>query len=417
MNMMKCLVAALAVAHVASAADLPSGYIRLSSIASTGAEYIKTGVVPNGAVPQIEMTFRYLPNQPSEMGGYAFGYWDDVAQKGTAIGYESSGCRYRVWDKATWAGKPDTDWHTVMLNASGGATVDGKVVGADIDGVKDMSTCEYYVFARGRDNYSGSVTLDNVAVELKGLSIRMDGTLERDFVPAMRRSDGRCGLYDLVYQKMYFNDSGKGAFSCNYEDVSIPADMIRRLRYVESTGTQYIDTGVVPNGRVPVVKMSYAMLEPENEKYAFGYWSDTLGTGTAIGLSNNQIRYRVVGNAHWHGVADNKKHVIEMNAPAGTRIDRAVVAPELSGVRDTESVLSYGLFGRARTSGNPDKARVRIYSFSLALDGTVVLDLVPAKLRNGAVGLWDQRTGRFYRSKGSELVAGPVAPGLVFALY
>lgn len=60
-------------------------------------------------------------------------------------------------------------------------------------------------------------------------------TLVRDFVPAIRNTDNEIGLYDIVNGGFYL------------EDLDLP-DTYQRVEYIESTGTQYINTGYTPVG-------------------------------------------------------------------------------------------------------------------------------------------------------------------------
>ena len=390
----------------------------LPCLESSGSQYIRTGVVPNGATPEVEATYQYTDEQLKKNRGYLFGNWNPNST-GTAIGYQlPSGestpkGRYRVYDKAAWYGKPDADWHTAVLNAVGGTTVDGaEVTGEDgnpIKQVADSGNVEYFVFAR---NNNGNVQ-DQVSARLKRLKIRLDGKLVRDFVPAaikgIRLEDQPLFLYDRVTGWL-FGNSGTGSFKS-----TVSESMIQRLRYVESTGTQYIDTRISANGCKPVVRMNYQMTDTTDNKYVFGAWNGS--SGTAIGLYQSQIRFRVAGTAAFYGTADTTKHTIVLNAADGTSIDTKPTGSAVRGLADPESTLSYYLFARNK-NGSADCSKARIYSFVLELDGKTVLDLVPARRKlDGVVGLWDQQTERFYTPKGGDLIAGPeVKRGLVIFL-
>ena len=68
-----------------------------------------------------------------------------------------------------------------------------------------------------------------------------NGSLIRDFIPAMRNSDGAIGLIDVV-NNVFYGNAGSGVFYCNYT----------WLNYIESTGTQSISTGIAPTADMEV---------------------------------------------------------------------------------------------------------------------------------------------------------------------
>lgn len=369
--------------------------VALPYLESTGNQYIRTGVIPNGRTPLIEATYQYTQFSAQTIG-YLFGYWD--GSWGTAIGYEQTGGRYRVYNNAVWYGMPDLDWHTVVLNAVGGTTVDGIVAGDDgklLENVADSGAHEYFVFGR---NISGSVD-HGASARLRSLKISMNGVLVRDFIPARLQVTDELGLFDKVEGEFYGNN-GTGSFKTSDDP------RVRLLCYVESTGQQYVDTRIGTGGHTPVVRMRYQMLETLNDTYVFGYWNDA-GYGTAVGILSGQIRYRVNDKSGLYGSADTKPHDIVLNAADGTGIDGQLVDTDLGGVSDRAAGMNYVLFGRVRNTG-VECTRSRIYSFSMDLDGRTVLDLLPARrLMDGTVGLWDRITGKFYYPRGVPLVAGP----------
>ena len=406
-----CLsVLAVSCTFAANEVAWPADYYALSYLESTGTQYIKTGVVPDGSVPVIEAVYQYVSSSPlnPQAGEYVFGYWYSASRTGTAIGREGSGeVVYRVYDKWTVYGNPDDAWHTVVLNASEGTKVDGDVAGDDgakVADVADPNHLEYYIFARNLDN---GVPYSYASVRLRSLKISQNGVLVRNFVPAWRKSDGVAGLLDRVTGE-FFKNRGTGVFNHPYR-----AEMVRRLQYAESSGHQRIDTKIMPNGCKPVVRAKFQMLNTVNDTYIFGYWDSRVSQGVGIGFYNNKLLTRVYDKWVYGGPADTNVHEVIMNASNGTFVDGEQIGAELSNVCDLGQ-QSYRLFGR---NGNGYCA-ARIYSFALDLDGTTVLDLVPARRKDGVVGMWDRRTGEFYAPEMGELVAGPeISKGMCLMLF
>lgn len=70
----------------------------------------------------------------------------------------------------------------------------------------------------------------------------------RNFIPCYRKSDEKPGMYDTVNGVFYTND-GTGEFIFGVTENALPS-VYQEVEYLESNGTQYIDTG-------------YAFTEPE----------------------------------------------------------------------------------------------------------------------------------------------------------
>ena len=420
------MLATSAPALVASASveEFNRDYVRVNYIQNeNGNDYlgscISTGIMPGGHVPQVDITYRLVTTNITA-STYVFGYWDDTVAKGTAIGYETGPARgrYRVYGTAEYYGAPDGAKHTASLNGPDGTKIDGVAVMPNIKDVQDDGSYEYLVFARN-EHYSNGTTRKVVrgVFQVFALTIRQDGTLVRDFIPCVRRSDGAPGLYDQVEGNFYGN-SGTGQLLAG--PVIVDESQIRRLSYVESTGLQYVDIGIVPNNRTPVVRIDYQMTALTDNKYVFGYYAANVNPnqGTAVGLYGNQIRYRVGTTAEFYGTADTNRHSVVLNSAAGTYIDGVKASDTIKGLRDPQANLHYYLFGR-QVDYNPfvEKCCARIYSFAIDIDGETVLDLVPAKLRPiGPAGLWDRRTGRFFFPLGDSLIEGPIKSGFTIIL-
>ena len=70
----------------------------------------------------------------------------------------------------------------------------------------------------------------------------------RDFQPVLDSNNIPC-LLDKINNKFYYNQ-GTGSFT--YGGIQTPKDGYTEVEYIESNGTQYIDTGVVPNSNTDI---------------------------------------------------------------------------------------------------------------------------------------------------------------------
>lgn len=65
--------------------------------------------------------------------------------------------------------------------------------------------------------------------------------LVRNFVPCYRKSDNEAGMYDTV-NNVFYTNQGTGNFIIGVTENALPS-VYQEVEYLESTGTQYIDTG------------------------------------------------------------------------------------------------------------------------------------------------------------------------------
>jgi len=195
-----CVLASVALAlfaaHCAHAA-LPSGYVQLKSITSTGSQYIQTGMLPSTSTT-VEMDFNTGPNGTDTM---FFGQAWNASQylfckKSDKYAFYGSGGQVSPLN-------PNTDAH-VSITAENKFIIDYGSVAYTSTVSRAVSSSKFNIFADCDGGHKGSWTLYS-------LKIWNGGTAMRDFVPALRESDNAVGLYDVVGNTFYAN-SGSGAF-------------------------------------------------------------------------------------------------------------------------------------------------------------------------------------------------------------
>ena len=189
--------------------------------------------------------------------------------------------------------------------------------------------------------------------------------------------------------------------------VTLPAGYTE-LEYIESTGTQYIDTGIMLDStdKIEVVAMA-TDAEQNKSTYFFGAYDSANGFG--LNFYNPSMAYYPV----WKNVAAvatstlfvlNTLYTFEMSSAGvyanGTQI--ATVSGTFTGTKNAylfwaNATLAKSLIGR-------------IYSAKIWKAGTLTRDLVPAKNASGVIGMYDTVSGQFFTNAGTgEFIAGPVA--------
>lgn len=183
--------------------------------------------------------------------------------------------------------------------------------------------------------------------------------------------------------------------------MALPSGYIK-LDYIQSSGTQYINTGFTPKGNSRVVMDFENMLIPadaaalfgartDTEKNVFGMWFDT----TAVQPHYGNVTY----NTNPIAVASyNVRQIYDLNKGVATVGGTSVTFNQLtfnSGCNLTLLAIN--------TNGTVDERRAsgKLYSAKIYDNGTLVRDFIPCKNASGTIGLWDNVNSVFYANAGT----------------
>lgn len=193
---------------------------------------------------------------------------------------------------------------------------------------------------------------------------------------------------------------------------SVLPDGYVELEYIESSGSQWIDTGVYPGGSTRVTA-DVEILKSTSVSGIFGGRTGAQGAGGMFSLWAINQAFRTdygTSKAQVQVPADGR-HAIDKSGPA-TTIDGTTVQAEQASFSSAGSLY---LFTNNEGTDGPDSrgASMRLYSCSISQDGTAPSrELIPARRESdGAVGLYDRIGAKFYDNDGSgAFVAGPDVP-------
>lgn len=175
-----------------------------------------------------------------------------------------------------------------------------------------------------------------------------------------------------------------------------------RLEYIESSGTQYINTGFNPNNNTRVV-MDYQLTSTSGWKAVFGAWvvsngsyikSFTLissGTFLRANYGNNSTQFPTSVSLGSRKIADMNKSVCSLSTGESVTVS------------SSSFTSSYPLYlSAANTSGSATEiSSLKIYSCKIYDNGTLVRDYIPALRSDGIAGLYDAVNDSFVASSGS----------------
>lgn len=173
------------------------------------------------------------------------------------------------------------------------------------------------------------------------------------------------------------------------------------LEYIESSGTQYINTGFRPNQNT---RVTMELSTSDSGSYTiFGSDVGWSSNGFAIGVGfghygSNTTSFNGLNNGAKHSIDFNKNSIYIDNALKST-------FPSATFQMNMDMVV----FANNRSGEIQELTTMKLYSFKIYDNSTIVRDFIPCKNSSGEVGLWDDINTKFYSNAGSgNFIAGAV---------
>ena len=194
------------------------------------------------------------------------------------------------------------------------------------------------------------------------------------------------------------------------ETIPLPSDY-QQVEYIESTGTQYIDTGVKPNATQFGIdtKMSIDISAIDQQQYALGSSNvdaprrpitieySYAGKGVIIAYSKSSSnKYFII--PYTNGILNIYYNV------SGTSITAKINSNEFSDSCDSYSDNNNNIYLFSHNRGGSPKFDnfVKIYSFKMTSNDSIVRNFIPCYRRSdGVIGLYDTINNAFYTNQGT----------------
>lgn len=403
-------------------------YVKLQYIVANGTQYIDTGYVPNSET-KIEAKFKVDQ------------IFDDVSINyqplyGASATYNSRA--FEFWPQAygfsCYDGNKYKDHTGVLLNQDNTVVQDRNVL--NVNGT--ISTFSYQsftspstlcIFATNRTSQGIVVyNYNNSNCYLYYLKISDNNELIHDFIPAKRKSDDSVGLFDLVTNTFYEN-SGTGTFIDGPEiilvddvpdmpaNIKYTVDLLENfiydeLEYIESDGTQWIDTNVIPNKNT-IIQIKMMALEGTGDVLV-GFMTNDNDDSKDFrlfnhGTGNSGIWYWDIGSSRLSGSSWSKNSIY--NLEAGNNYVKNLDTGQ--NILTGDKVDTFNTTYTIRLLRGNDSAwffpKDRIYSLKIFENDMLIRDYIPVKnLMNNKIGLYDKENHKFYESLGTgNFISGP----------
>ena len=335
---------------------IPSGLVELEYIESTGVQAIDTLVIAKD-ITKVVTDFQ-LVSVVSGTESQVMAVWSDV---NNCMQCGSDGTNFM----ATSRGTTYSQTSNVLARTIGTSAPVGS------------PNISISIFAQNNTSWLSKA-------KLYSCKIYKDTTLVRNFIPAKRVSDGMCGLWDKVNYKFYTDINGNN-FKAGAEKTAIAA-IGTPIEYIESTGTQYIETGIsAKNITKAVIDFQYITVDSSRENQMMSVWVD----------ASNHMQCGLTGTTFLTGRGTTFSQTSNMTArTTGTSVP----------VGNPDMLIP--LFAQ-RASAVDRWSIAKLYSCKMYNNSTIVRDFIPAKrISDNEYGLWDKVTKTFYTNAGTGAFTG-----------
>ena len=178
-------------------------------------------------------------------------------------------------------------------------------------------------------------------------------------------------------------------------------DFYQRVEYIESSGTQYVDTGFAPSYNTEVVATFVKTTNAGVNQAIFGGQTGSSNRFMFAISNQEKIAWQFGSNdtGHLNTIDANTKYVIK-NVGGSLYLDGTLIY-----TADTQSFVgTYNayLFARNQIGTTNNYAYIKLYSCKIYDNGTLIRDFIPVYRKSDmTIGLYDTVNGKFYTNAGT----------------
>ena len=413
---------------------LPDGYTQLAYIESTGTQYIDTGI---NSTSNIGIYCEFLEEQTQVSGGlfgnfgqgrayyYGFSQWNGVFE--TFYGTQSNditrpqcviNTKYEIYFNYL------NDKKLILNNT---------VINDSLSTILDSDyNIWIYKINNGGTTYNYYTSSNTRIYRCK---ITDNDLLVRDYIPCKTTKQvtdvegnpcaiGTVGLYDLVGGKFYKNKATSGVdFTPGPEVVQLPKGY-KQLEYIESTGTQYIDTKYIANVNTELdIEYQFTQAPSNFQAVIFNGQSGTTYSGIGIYAYNDKIRYEIGDFRVEESSNDLTRKKIYISKDT-IKVNNVTTNRE-GNLTYIKPGAEKGISVFGATWSNTSYVYyvcTKVYGLKIMENGSLYRNFIPCKTTKqvtdvegnpcaiGTVGLYDTANGKFYTNKatsGDDFTPGP----------
>lgn len=204
------------------------------------------------------------------------------------------------------------------------------------------------------------------------------------------------------------SDGAEGELRLVYPDDEAQEIVYTQVEYIQSDGSQYINTGFTPDNNTKVIADVQFLATPTDHAAVFGARSsNTLQYWLYYSYSSKAYAYR-------YG-ATNTNYTVKLDATTRATVTTDANVLTVNGTTATATAATFTapcnmtLFAINNEGSLQYQNSLRMYSCQIYDNGTLVRDFVPCINDVGVAGLYDKVNGVFYAdAAGGTFTAGAV---------
>lgn len=382
---------------------LPDEYTQLEYIASTGTQYIDTGLVGKpGYTIEATVSFSELSNGEYQyFAGYAYTgsadrtYFIRINNSSKHLGYT-----YGTTVESKLLDVEENVFYnikSVMKANKQEFYVDGKKLSSSAEpalAYDDDNPNNIYMFVSSYVNNKTNGPTKARCKEAKWYD--ENDNLVRHFVPCYRNNDNEIGMYDLVLGDFYTNQ-GEGEFVKSY---NLPSEY-QAVEYIEGTGTQYFEIDYIATGNT-VSQGKYQITNIQSGKMLFGCRQSSSQNFYGFNWGGG-LPYKYY-NAYVSGVLTNvniDEGVHKFKKDKGYLYRDDILINSIS-YKEFTTPYKMIVFG-CKTAGVVGlQPEARIFNLQFYDSDILKIDLIPCyRKSDGEIGMYDLVNSVFYTNDGT----------------
>ena len=355
---------------------LPAGYTEVEWIQSSGTQYIDSGVTETA-----DMAVSCHFDVDTVASDYLFGSQQNSGSLSYNGIFKNNMLEYN-YAEVGFTAASSIELTEEVVGSTNNITINGVSHTLSTGTPQNVSML---IFGIRRN--TGEMRPYGGKAKLRYFKIKKGSNTVRDFVPC-KNPDGAVRLYDLVGGEFYTTPLAE-------EPVALPSGYTQ-IAYLQSTGTQYIDSGVKGDSDVRVTANFEITAFGSGTTFIFGA-QGTDSIRYTLGMTSAGAFRSDFGTAMTSGYAAslNTRYSADKNGNVCTVGGQTLTSAAATFTGTTNIYL----FGRSYSSISC--SQIKMYRCKMYKGGTLIRDFAPCKNPDGVAGLYDTVNGIFYTNQGS----------------
>ena len=250
------------------------------------------------------------------------------------------------------------------------------------------------IFALNNSNTISSYS----KMKLYSFKLYDNDTLIRDYIPVLYHE--KACLYDKISGEYYYNQGSGNFIAGSRKGKKIT---VYPVEYIESSGTQFIDTGVIYDYNTTQFDIDFQFRDEPliAPQYLSVSWSGSKNDAYILGTSSStKFICGTAQSGSWTQVAnyDTNRHTWRYNdSQHKIYIDNTVISNKTT--TTPNGLVTMRIF---RGPGNNNPANARIYSYKITnlQTGELIRDFIPVRTQNNEYCLYDKVSKKIFQNKG-----------------